>query len=71
MSPRIRKLVGTVLLLVVLAIYSLLVGVAASAVLTGSNKFVEMIFYAIAGLAWIVPAGFLIRWMYATPKQAP
>ena len=70
MSPRIRKLVGTVLLLVVLAIYSLLVGVAASAVLTGSNKLVEMIFYAIAGLAWVVPAGFLIRWMYATPKQA-
>jgi len=68
MSPRIRKLVGTVLLLVVLAIYSLLVGVAASAVLTGSNKFVEMIFYAIAGLAWVVPAGYLIRWMYATPR---
>lgn len=68
MSPRIRKLIGTVLLLVVLAIYSLLVGVAASAVLTGSNKFVEMIFYAIAGLAWVVPAGFLIRWMYATPR---
>lgn len=68
MSPRIRKLIGTVLLLVVLAIYSLLVGVAASAVLTGSNKFVEMIFYAIAGLAWVVPAGYLIRWMYATPR---
>jgi uncharacterized membrane protein YuzA (DUF378 family) len=68
MSPRIRKLVGTVLLLVVLAIYSLLLGVAASAVLTGSNKFVEMIFYAIAGLAWVVPAGYLIRWMYATPR---
>ena len=71
MSPRIRKLAGTVLLLVVLAIYSLLVAVAASAVLTGTNKIVEMIFYAIAGVAWVLPAGYLIRWMYATPKQAP
>ena len=70
MSPRIRKLAGTVLLLVVLAIYSLLVAVAASAVLTGTNKIVEMIFYAIAGVAWVLPAGYLIRWMYATPKQA-
>jgi hypothetical protein len=70
MSPRIRKLVGTVLLLVVLAIYALLVAVAASAVLTGNNKIVEMLFYAIAGVAWVVPAGYLIRWMYATPKQA-
>jgi hypothetical protein len=70
MSSRIRKLVGTVLLLIVLAVYSLLVAVAASAVLTGSNKIVEMIFYAVAGLAWVLPAGYLIRWMYAVPKQA-
>ena len=70
MTPRIRKLVGTVLLLVVLAIYSLLVAVAASAVLTGTNKVVEMLFYAIAGIAWVLPAGVLIRWMYASPKDA-
>jgi hypothetical protein len=70
MSPRIRKLVGTVLLLVVLAIYSLLVAVAATAVLTGHHKIVEMFFYAIAGVAWVLPAGYLIRWMYASPKQA-
>jgi hypothetical protein len=70
MTPRIRKLVGTVLLLVVLAIYSLLVAVAASAVLTGTNKVVEMLFYAIAGIAWVLPAGVLIRWMYASPKEA-
>jgi hypothetical protein len=70
MNPRIRKLVGTVLLLVVLAIYSLLVAVAASAVLTGNSKVAEMIFYAVAGVAWVLPAGYLIRWMYAVPKQA-
>ncbi len=58
MSPRIRKLVGTVLLLVVLAIYSLLVAVAAQLpCCTGGNKIVEMFFYAIAGVAWVLPAG--------------
>jgi hypothetical protein len=70
MSPRIRKLVGTVLLVVVLAIYSLLVMVAASAILSGGSKIVELIFYAIAGVAWVLPAGWLIRWMYATPRRA-
>jgi hypothetical protein len=70
MTPRIRKLIGTVLLLVVLAIYSLLVAVAASAVLTGDNKIVEMIFYAIAGIAWVLPAGYLIRWMYTPPRPS-
>ena len=71
MTPRIRKLVGTVLLLIVLLIYSLLVMVAAAAVLTGGSKIVELIFYAIAGVAWVLPAGYLIRWMYATPKETP
>jgi len=71
MSSRIRKLIGTVLLLLVLAVYSLLVMVAASSVLPGGSKIVEMVFYAIAGVAWVLPAGYLIRWMYATPKPAP
>ena len=70
MSPRIRKLVGTVLLLVVLTIYSLFVMVAAPMVLPGGSKIVELIFYVIAGVAWVLPAGYLIRWMYAAPKQA-
>ena len=70
MTPRIKKLVGTVLLLVVLAIYSLLVAVAASAVLTGNNKIVELFFYAIAGVAWVLPAGYLIRWMYTPPRPS-
>lgn len=70
MTPRIKKLVGTVLLLVVLAIYSLLVAVASSAVLTGDNKIAEMLFYAIAGIAWVLPAGYLIRWMYTPPRPS-
>jgi len=70
MSPRIRKLVGTVLLLIVLAIYSLIVMLVASVLVTDGNKIIEMIFYAIAGLAWVLPAGYLIKWMYASPKVA-
>lgn len=70
MTPRIRKLVGTVLLLIVLAIYALLVMVTASVIVTGGNKLIELVFYAVAGLAWVLPAGYLIRWMYATPRAA-
>lgn len=70
MTPRIRKLVGTVLLLIVLAIYALVVMLVASMLVTDGNKIIEMIFYAIAGLAWVLPAGYLIKWMYATPRTA-
>ncbi len=69
MRARTRKLVGTMLLLVVLIIYSLLVMLAAAAVLPNGGKIVELIFYAVAGLAWVLPAAVLIKWMYATPSE--
>jgi len=69
MRARTRKLVGTVLLLIVLIVYSLLVVVAAAAVLPAGGKFVELIFYAVAGIAWVLPAGYLIKWMYAAPPE--
>ncbi len=70
MRARTRKLVGTILLLIVLTIYSLLVMLAAAAVLPAGGKIVELIFYAIAGVAWVLPAGYLIKWMYAAPPEA-
>lgn len=70
MRARTRKFLGTVLLLVVLLIYSLVVMLAAASVLPGAGKLVELIFYAIAGIAWIFPAGVLIKWMYASPPEA-
>lgn len=69
MRARTRKLVGTILLLVVLIIYSLAVMLAAAAILPGSGKIVELIFYAVAGVAWVLPAGYLIKWMYAAPPE--
>ena len=70
MRARTRKLVGTILLLVVLTIYSLLVMLAAAAVLPSGGKIAELIFYAIAGVAWVLPAGYLIKWMYGAPPEA-
>lgn len=69
MSVRTRKLVGTILLLVVLIIYALVVMLAAVAVLPDGGKIVELVFYAVAGVAWVLPAGYLIKWMYAEPPE--
>ena len=70
MGARTRKLVGTILLLVVLIFYALGVMLAAAAVLPDGGKIVELIFYTIAGLAWVLPAGYLIKWMYAAPPES-
>jgi Protein of unknown function (DUF2842) len=64
MSTRLRKLVGTILLLALVAVYVLVAVVVAGAVLPEANNVVELAFYAVAGLAWVLPAGLLVRWMH-------
>ena len=64
MTQRTRKFVGTILLLVLITVYALL-ALAAAIVLQvrTSNHLVEVAFYVIAGLLWVLPAGVLIKWM--------
>ena len=63
MTARSRKLAGTILLVVFLAVYALLAMVAATAVPINSNKFAELIYFILAGTVWVIPAGILIKWM--------
>ncbi|MGI9407342.1 MAG: DUF2842 domain-containing protein [Hyphomicrobiaceae bacterium] len=63
MSPRIRKLIGTVLLLVLVFVYALLVIALAPAILKPDAPWVQLVFYVVAGLTWVIPAGALIKWM--------
>jgi hypothetical protein len=64
MNPRMRKLVGAILLLLVIAVYSL-VAMAAAIILqvNEANKTIELIYYVVAGLLWVLPAGLIIKWM--------
>lgn len=63
MTMRTRKLVGTILLLIFVIVYALLAMVAAIVLQVNASKTVELVYYVIAGLAWVIPAGILIRWM--------
>lgn len=72
MTSRTRKLLGTVFLLVFLSIYALLaMTVAISLEVHTSSKWIELAYYAIAGLAWVVPAGFIISWMSKPDADGP
>jgi hypothetical protein len=63
MRLRTRKLVGTIALLVFLLAYALVaVGIGAGRVATAA-PLAQLAFFIVAGLAWVVPAGLLIRWM--------
>jgi hypothetical protein len=60
---RWKKLIGLFVLVAVVAIYTLLVMRLAVAVLPGAGPILEFFFYAVAGMAWVVPVRYLIVWM--------
>lgn len=63
MPVRIKKLVGLILMLIWIFFYVLFAMRLAVAVLPDAHWVAELAYYAFAGIAWIIPAGFLIQWM--------
>jgi hypothetical protein len=60
---RTRKLIGTVVFLLGLAIYATLAAMIGSGRIALAPQWVQLAFFVTAGLAWVIPAGLLIRWM--------
>ena len=69
MTPRTKKLVGTIGILIWLFVYSLLVMRLAVAILPGANGLVKFAFYAVAGLAWIIPIGLALPGMHRPARN--
>ncbi len=63
MTLRTRKLVGAVVLLAFLSVYALAAMMAAIVLQVNASKMVELIYYPVAGLLWLPPAMWLVRWM--------
>lgn len=70
MPQRLRKLVGTVLLVVFVSFYALTAMTIAAAKLPGTAWPVQLIFFLVAGLAWVVPAAPLVTWMQKPDRPA-
>ncbi len=58
-----RKLVGAVLLVVFVPLYALVAMTIGAAKLPGTSTLVQTLYFAVAGLIWVVPAGIIIKWM--------
>ena len=63
MRVRTRKLIGTMVLIVFVAVYALAVASIGAGRITTAPALAQFAFFLVAGLAWVVPAGLLIRWM--------
>ena len=68
MSPRIKKLIATLIIVLLwLPVYALFVMGLATHVLPQAPWYVSLLFYALAGTLWILPIGFALPWMYREP----
>lgn len=70
MPQRLRKLLGTVVLVLFVTVYALAAMTVAAAKLPGTSWPVQLIFFLVAGLAWVIPAAPLITWMQRPDRPA-
>ena len=63
MTIRKRKFIGTVLLVLFLVAYALVAMALGASKIVGGPYIFQVIYFLLAGLAWVIPAGILIRWM--------
>jgi hypothetical protein len=63
MPAKTRKLIGTIALLVFLGLYAWAAAAIGAGRITLAPAWAQFVYFLAAGLAWVVPAGLLIRWM--------
>jgi uncharacterized membrane protein YdfJ with MMPL/SSD domain len=63
MKIRARKFVGTVALLVLVVVWSLLGMTLAQTPWLAASGFYQAIFYVVAGIGWVLPAMPIVSWM--------
>jgi hypothetical protein len=69
--PRtVRKLIGAVLLIVFVPFYALVAMTVGAARLPGTSTLTQTLYFAIAGLIWVIPAGLVIKWMQRPDRDA-
>jgi hypothetical protein len=63
MPVRLRKFIGAILLITLVVTWALVAMALAQAPAIKANGVIEVIYYVVAGLAWVLPAIPLVRWM--------
>jgi hypothetical protein len=63
MPIRLRKLIGAFALIALVLTWALVAMALAQLPVIKANGLIEVIYYVVAGLGWVLPAMPLIRWM--------
>ena len=68
MPVRLKKLIGTFVLIALVVIYALVATTVAVARLGESSAWVHLAYFLFTGVLWVVPAIGIISWMNKPPK---
>jgi Protein of unknown function (DUF2842) len=63
MPIRLRKLTGAVVLIVLVVTWALVAMALAQSPVIKANGLIEVVYYVVAGLGWVLPAMPLVKWM--------
>jgi len=63
MPVRLRKFIGAILLITLVVTWALVAMALAQAPMIKASGVIEVIYYVVAGLAWVLPAMPLVRSM--------
>jgi len=69
LHPRTKKLIGLLVILAWLPAYILLGWSVGLRILPHAGPAVKFFYYAIAGIAWIIPIGLTLPWMAREPAS--
>ena len=69
MPVRLKKLIGTVILIALVIVYALVATIVAMAQLAESGPLVHLAYFFFTGFLWVLPAMLVIKWMASPPRN--
>ncbi|MGZ2405305.1 DUF2842 domain-containing protein [Rhizobium ruizarguesonis] len=69
MPVRLRKFIGTILIIVLVLVYALVANTIAVAMLGNAPWWGHLLYFLLTGLLWVLPAMVIIKWMAGPPQR--
>lgn len=70
MPIRLRKLIGTLVLLVLMIVWALLAMAVAQFPVIRESGWLSALYYVVAGMGWVLPAMPIVKWMSGRTQAA-
>ncbi|MEX6505648.1 DUF2842 domain-containing protein [Jiella sp. M17.18] len=68
MPVRVKKLIGTIVLILLVTIYAVFATAIASVYLGDASGWMHLAYFLFTGLLWVLPAMGVIKWMESVPR---